>query len=143
MYKRIFLDANVIADLYDDTRAYHQASTQSIAFLLKDVEVELFTSCDVVTTLYYIFAKKDKVKALEAILQINTLCSVVDFSNDEITQSCSLMKKDADYKDLEDTIQYVLAKKVKADMILSNDKGFVSKDISIMNTEDFCGVYVL
>ncbi len=143
MYKRVFLDANVIADLYDDSRPYHRYSKQSIASLVKDAEVELFTSCDVMTTLYYIFAKKDKAKAFEAVVQINTLCSVVEFSNNEITLSCSLMQSDEDYQDLEDTIQYVLAKKVKADIILSNDKGFVSKDISLMNTRGFCDAYVL
>ena len=142
MYKRIFLDANVIADLFDNTRVFHQHSKEVLLFLAEDTAVELFTSCDIVTTLYYILAKRDKQKALDAILQINELCSVVEFSNAEILQSCKLMQTDKTYKDLEDTIQYVMAKKINAGLILTNDKGFVSEDIKIINSENFHKKYV-
>jgi predicted nucleic acid-binding protein len=48
------------------------------------------------------------------------------------------MKQNKAFTDLEDTIQYVMAKKVKADLILSNDKGFASDGIELMSTEKFC-----
>ncbi|MEA1955301.1 MAG: PIN domain-containing protein [Campylobacterota bacterium] len=137
MYKRIFLDANIIADIYDSTRPYYQQSKEVVFHLAKDSEVELFTSCDLITTLYYILSKKDKEKALEAILQINELCTIIEFSNDEIKTSCNLMINDTDYKDLEDTIQYILAKKVSADLIISNDKKFISKDLKLVTSINF------
>jgi predicted nucleic acid-binding protein len=43
------------------------------------------------------------------------------------------MKKDKKFKDFEDTMQYVLAKKVNADIIVTNDKGFYSPDIQILS----------
>jgi len=142
LYKRIFLDANVIADLFDNTRVFHKDSKEVIGHLLKDVNLELFTSCDIITTLYYILSKKDKDKALNAILQINELCTIVEFSNEEVFQSCTLMKNGNEYKDLEDTIQYVMAKKVDATLILSNDKGFVSKKIKLLSSSSFKKEYI-
>jgi len=35
------------------------------------------------------------------------------------------------------TIQYVMAKKVSCDLILSNDKGFVSEDLVLMSAVEF------
>ncbi|MBN2825230.1 MAG: type II toxin-antitoxin system VapC family toxin [Campylobacterales bacterium] len=136
MYSRVFLDANVIADIYDESRPSFEASDRAITYLVANTHIKLFTSCDIITTLYYIFSKNDKSKALEAIMQINTLCEVVEFGNNEITYSYALMQTNKNYKDLEDTIQYVMAKKMQCDLILSNDKGFVSQDIELMSTKE-------
>ena len=138
MYKTIFLDANILADIYDETRPYCLASRKALSSLLSQEDKELFTSCDIITTIYYIFSKKDKQKALDHIIEINQWCEVVEFGNNEVTKSCRLMKQNRDFTDLEDTIQYVMAKKVNADLILSNDKGFVSDGIEVMSTEVFC-----
>jgi len=137
MYRRVFLDANVIADMYDRNRPFYAQSKKALLYLNDNESIKLFTSCDIITTLYYIFSKNDKTKALEAIMQINTLCEVVEFGNNEVTQSCMLMYNNPNYKDLEDTIQYVMAKKMQCDLILSNDKGFVSQDIELMSTDEF------
>jgi len=47
------------------------------------------------------------------------------------------MEKDKNFKDLEDTLQYVLAKENECDLILSNDNNFYSPDIKIINTKEF------
>ena len=39
------------------------------------------------------------------------------------------------FRDYEDTMQYVCAKKMDAKMILTNDKGFVSPDIEVQNRQ--------
>ena len=39
--------------------------------------------------------------------------------------------------DIEDTIQYIMAKKVSSALILSNDKGFVSEDIELLSSKKF------
>ena len=38
------------------------------------------------------------------------------------------------FKDLEDTLQYVLAKEMDCDLILTNDRDFYSPDIKIKST---------
>ncbi len=138
MYNAIFLDANVLADLYDTSRPYASASRKALEFLLSRDTTRLFTSCDVVTTIYYIFSKHNKEEALNHIIGINCWCNIVEFGNTEITQSTQLMKQNPSFTDLEDTIQYVMAQKVNADLILSNDSGFVSDGIDVMGTEEFC-----
>lgn len=52
------------------------------------------------------------------------------------------MLEDSDYNDLEVTIQYVMAKKYNCELIISNDKNFVSKDIKILTSEEFCKNYI-
>ncbi len=136
-YKRVFLDANIILDLYDDRRIFHQESSEAISMLLQESEIELFTSCDIITTLYYLLSKKVKEKALDSVLDINELCTVVEFGNFEVEKSCNLMKKNKNFTDLEDTIQYVMAKKVSCDLILSNDKKFFSDEILLMSSREF------
>jgi predicted nucleic acid-binding protein len=47
------------------------------------------------------------------------------------------MKTNKNFKDLEDTIQYVMAKKAECDLIVSNDKGFASDAIELMSSSEF------
>lgn len=138
MYSTIFLDANVLADIYDEQRPHCIHSRKTIKHLLAQESVELYTSCDIVTTLYYIIAKIDRKKALDHIIEISQWCTIIEFGNMEVSQSCQLMKQNPKFIDLEDTIQYVMAKKVEADLILSNDTAFVSEEIELMSTVEFC-----
>jgi len=136
-YKRVFLDANVIADIYDKNRPFYLQSKEAIKIITQDRNVKIFTSCDIITTLYYILSKAGKSEALDAIVKINELCYVVEFGNKEIYESCNLMKTNIDFKDLEDTIQFTMAKKARCDLILSNDRNFASYGIDIMSSGEF------
>jgi len=62
---------------------------------------------------------------------------LIPFSNHEAQKAIKLMEKDKNFKDLEDTLQYVLAKENECDLILSNDDNFYSPDIKIINTKEF------
>lgn len=136
MYKKVFLDANIFIDKEDENRDIEQTSLSVLTYLLTN-EIEVLTSCDLITTIYYILSKKDKQKALDAIERINQFCKVIEFSNQEVFQTCSLMRENPKFKDLEDTMQYILAKKEGCDLIISNDKNFVSIDIELVSTKGF------
>ncbi|MCD4757326.1 MAG: PIN domain-containing protein [Arcobacteraceae bacterium] len=136
MYKKVFLDANIFIDKEDETRDLDKNSLKVLSSLLSN-DVELFTSCDLITTIYYILAKKDKQKALEAIENINKICKIIDFTNIEVNQTCALMKENPKFKDLEDTIQYILAKKEGCNLIISNDKEFACDEIELVTTKEF------
>ena len=133
--QRVFVDANVIVDLFED-RAY---STYLVPVIEKLIilEVELFTSCDLITTVYYVLSKSDREKALDSIEDAITLFKLIPFSNEEVIEAVNLMRNNNNFKDLEDTIQYVLAKKENCDLILTNDKKFFSPDIETLTTKDF------
>jgi predicted nucleic acid-binding protein len=51
-YKRIFVDANVLIDLFDASRPLRKFSIEAIQKIL-ETEAELHTSCDLITTVYY------------------------------------------------------------------------------------------
>lgn len=135
-YKRIFVDANVLIDLFDTSRPLRKFSVKVIQQLL-ETEVVLYTSCDLITTVYYVLRKKFGKEALAFIEKLSKMCSIVPFSNEEVEKAIELMKRDQNFKDLEDTLQYVLAKKMQCNLILSNDKDFYSPDISVINVTDF------
>ena len=94
-----------------------------------------------ITTIYYILSKKSKLVALDSIEMINEICTIISFSNKESLEAVNLMKKDKDYADLEDTLQYILAKRAECDLIITNDKNFVSKDILLLSAKDFLDKY--
>jgi hypothetical protein len=136
MSKKIFLDANILVDLMDEHRPQHQAAKRIIIECLRMGD-DLFTSCDIVTTLYYLSAKSDKKRALNEIVKINTFCKVIEFSNGEVAQACTLISENEKFLDLEDTIQYVLAKKYECDVIIANDQQFYSPDIALHTSKSF------
>ncbi|GAB6072695.1 type II toxin-antitoxin system VapC family toxin [Venenivibrio stagnispumantis] len=134
--KKVFIDANVILDLFLDNRPYSEYSKEAFFHLQKN-NVELLTSCDLITTVYYVLRKYDKEKALENLSYTLELLYLIPFSNYETKKAIELMQKDKNFKDLEDTLQYVLAKENQCDLILSNDDDFYSPDIKKINTKDF------
>lgn len=132
--QRIFVDANVINDIYDANRPLHQASFACLEACLQQ-NLTLITSCDLVTTIYYINSKtQGRTKALAALEQIQTIFEIAPFSNRELSAAILLMQQDSDYSDLEDTIQYILAKTTGCELILSNDAKFVAKELKVMNS---------
>jgi predicted nucleic acid-binding protein len=134
---RVYLDANILVDFSNPERKYHTNAIHIITHCLK-TNIHLFTSCDIITTLYYIDSKRSRETALNNIHKINQFVKIIDFSNNEVQQTCDLMAQNSNFKDLEDTIQYILAKKALCDCIVSNDKNFFSPDIVLHSSEEFC-----
>lgn len=141
MFSKVFIDANIFIDLNDNSRKNYENSLKILNFLISN-GITVYTSCDLITTIYYVLAKKSKSNALNSIIKLNKVCRVIDFSNKEIAQTCKLMQEDESYKDLEDTLQYVLAQKEQCDMIISNDKSFASKKIELLSSEAFIKKYM-
>ena len=138
---RVFVDANVVLDTFSRDRAYHRYSVDTYAFLIEQ-QHQIFTSCDLITTIYYIDSKKDNKQALLNIQSLNKTLTVIDFSNQEVEQTCALMLEDSDYKDLEDTLQYIMAQKEHCDLLITNDEKFISKDIEILTSKAFCEKFI-
>ena len=133
---RVFIDANIFIDIFNVDRQMHKESLEAYKHLIKQ-ENEIYTSCDLITTIYYIDAKRNKNQALLNIRNIIQTLNIIYFTNQEIEEVCELMLKDKKYQDLEDALQYILAKKQNCDLIISNDKDFVSKDIPVISSGKF------
>lgn len=58
-FSRVFVDGNVIIDLFDEKRKTHKSSKEAIHKLLSE-GARLVTSSDLITTIYYVLSKIDK-----------------------------------------------------------------------------------
>jgi len=134
MGTKVFVDANVIIDLFDSAREHHKLSTRAIEFLVKR-GAELYTTCDLITTVYYVLAKRGREKALRAIEKSMELFKLIEFSNDEVLEAVKLIREEG-FKDLKDTLQYLLAKKSGCDFILTRDANFVSPKLTRRRPEE-------
>jgi len=134
---KIFFDANIFNDIFDEKRLNHQTSKDSLVYALQN-DISICTSCDIVTNIYYITSKyTSKEKALEALTYIKEIIEIIPFGEKELSSAIKLMQSDKDYNDMEDTIQYTLALQQNCDLIISNDKKFISKKIPCINTNKF------
>jgi len=68
---------------------------------------------------------------------LKTSVSIIPFADAELTKTIDLMRKDSDYIDFEDTIQYIMALENKCDVIVTNDKRFVGKELRVMSSKAF------
>jgi predicted nucleic acid-binding protein len=142
-FRKIFVDGNIILDYFTQDRPFSKYSEIVIDyFIFQNPDVSLITSCDLITTIYYVLSKKNKEEALFNIKDALDFLKLVSFSNQEVNQAIKLMLTDKNFKDLEDTIQYVLAKENGCDLILTNDKDFYSPDIEILSSKEFIEKYI-
>ena len=81
---------------------------------------------------------ENRIDILKNIQAISKTLKIIEFSNKEVEETCQLMLEDNRFVDLEDTIQYIMAKKQQCDLILSNDATFKSRDIRVISSEEFC-----
>jgi len=134
---KIFFDANIFNDIFDEERKNHADSKASLIYALQN-DISVCTSCDIVTNIYYITAKyTGKKEALDALTALKETVEIIPFAYDELSATIKLMQSDSNYSDLEDTIQYTLALKQKSDLIITNDKKFASKKIKLLSSEQF------
>ena len=139
--KKIFLDANIFNDIFDENRKNHLTSKQSLQFALEN-DIEVCTSCDIVTNIYYITSKyTSQDMALESLKLLKEIVEIIPFAYKELTDTIELMSKDKSYNDMEDTIQYILALQENCDIIITNDKKFNAKEIKLYSSELFIKEY--
>ncbi|CAA6823992.1 MAG: Unknown protein [uncultured Sulfurovum sp.] len=140
--KNIFFDANIFNDIFDKNRPAFTHSSEAYLGALKQ-GMNVYTSCDIATNIYYITAKYvSREKALDAIEFLKTSVTIIPFGEKELSQTIALMREDDDYKDFEDSIQYILALNTTCDVIVTNDKRFVSKKVECLSSEEFVGKYL-
>jgi len=133
----LWLDTNILLDLYDDTRLAFQPTSIYIRNSIES-KATLYVNSDTISTMFYILRSRKKVtfhEALTAVEQTIQMCTLVEINTTDSLLAVALCKDDAlPFCDYEDTLQYVCAQKVEATMIVTNDKGFISPDIPIQKT---------
>ncbi len=138
MVINVLLDTNIIMDMFDADRLSHQKSLDLVKKLLIE-GATLYVNSDTLTTVFYLLKNQKKAtlqEALYAIRESTNICELIPIEMEDVEDTLLLCEDEKSvFKDYEDALQYVCAKKVKADLIITNDKGFVSLDIEVMSTK--------
>jgi predicted nucleic acid-binding protein len=131
--RKVFLDANIILDLIDKDRGSVGQTKSAISKYIKNGD-ELFTSCDIFTTVYYVSSKKLSKDAIVGELEkILVFVGVLPIDMSTVKEALAIVKS-TQTCDMEDVLQYVCALQNKCDLIVTNDKSFYVGEIEVVGT---------
>ena len=135
MLTNVLLDTNIVMDLFDATRIFHLSSLKIVRELLENGTV-LYVNSDTLTTSFYLLRSRKKMtqeESLKALRDIVNICELIPIEIEDVSMALDLCEDDrSQYSDYEDAVQYVCAKKINADAIITNDKNFISEDIKLI-----------
>ncbi len=132
---RVFLDANILLDMIDRDRGRVDRTRHLLAKMLEE-GVVLYTSCDILSNIYYVARKQlPKQQLIEEMLRIIEIFEIVEI-NKTMAKSALLKNLEAPNLDFEDLLQRACAETVECDLIVSNDKRFVQGNIPVLSTTE-------
>ena len=124
MKNNIYIDANVILDLFDSNRKFHTHSKNLLERIIKDESIELFISSDMISNIFYILKNRFKLslkKSIEIVEYLVKIFNIVTADSYDIAKAIDLCKT-LKFTDYEDALQYVCALKIDARVLITNDK---------------------
>jgi len=138
MENNIYFDTNIFIDLMDSTRPYALGSMALNRAYIAEGKIVHINS-DTITNAFYVMSKNKVYTPKELLVLFKKMVSlfkVVAIEEKEVIMALSLCEDEStDFKDYEDALQYVCAKKVGAELIVTNDKGFVGLDIELVKSK--------
>jgi len=138
MHNTIYVDTNIVIDMCDNTRAMYNNSFARITEYMEQGACELFINSDTLANVFYILSNRstlDTSEVLEKMYFVSDIFTLVPIESEDVLMALDLCSdSNKPYKDYEDAVQYVCAKKIDADLIVTNDKKFVSLDIELFST---------
>ncbi len=132
--KKLFFDANIILDMIDSDRGNIE-SVRKLVYnaLMKDIS--LYTSCDILSNVYYVGRKKlEKSILVEEMLHILEIFDIVAI-DESLAKKALLENKINLPLDFEDLLQSQCAIVSKCDLIVTNDKKFVEGKVQHLSLE--------
>jgi predicted nucleic acid-binding protein len=126
---KLFIDTNIFLDILFK-RENHLSS-------LKILDSILYGYLDAtvldITLLNIDYVAKKQTKEIDEFLNlIVDNFNIVGANNLELKQAIGLQ-----HNDLEDSLQYICAKKSNCNLIITNDKKFIKKDIKVLSSNEF------
>jgi len=139
MQTNIYVDTNIVIDICDSARKLHENSFATIAHYMQE-GCELFINSDTLANLFYILSNRSALASdavLEKMYFVSEIFTLVPITSEDVVEALDLCKmRTTPYTDYEDALQYICAKKIQADVIMTNDKQFVSLDIALCRTSE-------
>jgi predicted nucleic acid-binding protein len=140
MHKRIYIDTNVIIDLFDKKRPFHKHSLEVIKNLFANEEIEVFINTDTISNLFYILRSYIKLSfddSIEKLEYVKDSFSVVCSEPIDIDSAIEICKEHI-FNDYEDAMQYICALKAKCSLIITNNpKDFRNASIDVITSKKF------
>ena len=134
----IYIDTNIVIDISDAARPLHKNSLLFVRSALEQNK-QLYINSDSLSNLFYILSNRtqlDKSMVLEKMRYVMTIFTLVVIEMKDAADAVGLCEDpNAAHRDYEDALQYICAKKINAEMIVTNDKGFISPDIDLLTTQ--------
>lgn len=124
MDKRIYIDTNIIIDLFDETRPFHDKSVVIIKDIFSNPNSDAFINTDTITNLFYILRSRLKLSladSLEKITSIKDSFIVVSIYPKDINFAINICEKGA-FKDYGDAMQYTCALSSECTLLITNTK---------------------
>ena len=134
MPTKVYIDTNIVIDICDIKRPAHTASLTMVREYADSGE--LYINSDTLATVFYILRNQAKFsfeEVLEKMYFVREVFTLVSIDDDIFFKALELCSHN-ECTDYEDAVQYVCAKKIEADLIVTNDKKFVSLDIELQST---------
>ena len=128
MIKKIFFDANIILDMIDSDRG-NVENVRKLVYNALVKELTLYTSCDILSNIYYVARKKlDKEILIKEMLNILEIFEIVAI--DKALAKRALLENQMNQTlDFEDLLQRQCAEATQCDFIVTNDKKFVKGEV--------------
>ena len=138
MHNRIYFDTNVIVDLFDVKRPFHEHSVTVFKRIFEDEEIDVFINTDTLTNLFYILRSHMKFSfdnAIEKLEFIKNSFTVISTEINEIDSTIEICKEHV-FNDYEDAMQYVCALKEGCTLIITNNaKDFKNASVEIVTSK--------
>lgn len=130
----IFVDTNIFLDLILKRKNFDKA-----LLIFNAIEKRFFKGVILdITILNIDYISNKQIRDLKEFLKlININFEIIGASNQMMEKALKI-----ENKDLEDNLQYVAAIESNCEFIVTNDKSFYSKDITLLSSEEFCELYL-
>ena len=132
---KIFVDTNIFLDI-----ALKRDKANEGLIIFKAVKNRIFdgTIADITIINIDYIARKVETNINSYLSSIEKYFEIVGADNSIIKDGLNISNRD-----LEDNIQYLLAKKMGCEYIITNDKGFYKGDIDILNSTQFINRFLV
>ena len=131
---KIFVDTNIFLDLILQREHYDKS-----LLILNAIEKKLFSGVVLdISILNIDYIAKKQIKDIKDFLKlINKQFEVVGATNAMIEDALEI-----DNNDLEDNLQYIVAKHLDCELIITNDKRFLVREVVILSSSEFVDKYL-
>ena len=131
---KLLIDTNIILDFLQKREPYYEDASAIFQLSVDNEVIECVTASSI-TDIYYLVNKefKDVKKTKERIQDLLELITILDVTNKDIQDAIR-----SEWKDFEDSLQYIVALHNSVDaIIIRNTKDFSESSIPIYSPKEF------